>query len=93
MLNRHANERKIESMSVYQKQISGLEYEKRDIYAEQNEDPKSEGRTWDEIRKERRRGKQQQNAGRKKRGRMRGAFCFVVHSYLSFYLFHIRITA
>ena len=73
VLNRHANERKIESMSVYQKQISGLEYEKRDIYAEQNEDPKSEGHTWDEIRKERRRGKQQRSssAGRKKR---RGSF-------------------
>ena len=40
-------------MSAYQKQISGLEYEKRDIYAEQNE--KSEGRTWEDIREEKRR--------------------------------------
>ena len=71
MLNRHANERKIESMSVYQKQISGLEYEKRDIYAEQNEDPKSEGLTWDEIRKDRRRGKQQQLFRRKEEEKRR----------------------
>ena len=37
--------------------MSGFEYEKRDLvnYTDQNEEERASGRTWDEIREERRR--------------------------------------